>query len=437
MKNGFKKVLLKNVDDPKSHTLKAYLKNGGYEALKKVLSKMEPAAVIEEVKEAGLRGRGGAGFPAGLKWMFASKDPKDPKFIFCNADEGEPGTFKDRQIIMGDPHMLIEGMIIAGFAVGATNGLIYIRGEYPFGFDRLMEVVDEARKAGYLAENIQDSGFGFDITVHMGAGAYVCGEETALIDSVEGKRGQPRIRPPFPVSEGYLRLPTVVNNVETLSNVPHIINHGAKWYKAIGPENCPGPKIFGISGHVKNPGIFELPMGTSLKEIIYEHAGGIRDGHELKAVIPGGISTPVLLPEKIDVPMDFDSLPKVDSMLGSGAIIGLAVAEVLRPRVVRQVHPLPRRRSRDARHGRADPQGRRRHDAGPRVPRADLRGDPGHDLLPPRRRGRLQPPLDPHPVPLRVRSAHRKGEVRRRLGIRTVGAVPRRRLLTGNASRKW
>ncbi|MHC4777360.1 MAG: NADH-quinone oxidoreductase subunit NuoF [Planctomycetota bacterium] len=321
MNNGFEKVLLKNVENPDSHTIQSYVKSGGYEALKKVLTGMEPKAVIEEVKAAGLRGRGGAGFPAGLKWTFAAGDKKDPKFIFCNADEGEPGTFKDRQIIMGDPHELIEGMIIAGFAVGASTGMIYIRGEYPFGYDRLWEAVKEAREAGYLAENILDSGFGYDIIVHMGAGAYVCGEETALIESLEGHRGQPRVRPPFPVSEGYMRLPTVVNNVETLSNVPHIINNGAEWFKSIGPENCPGPKIFSISGHVKKPGVYELPMGTSLKEIIEDHAGGIREGHSLKAVIPGGISTPILLPDKIDVPMDFDSLPKVDSMLGSGAII--------------------------------------------------------------------------------------------------------------------
>jgi NADH-quinone oxidoreductase subunit F len=321
MSQTFEKVLLKNVDKPKSHTLKAYLKTGGYKALKKAFSEMTPASVVEEVKNAGLRGRGGAGFPAGLKWTFASKETNKPKFIICNADEGEPGTFKDRQIIMGDPHMLIEGMILAGFAVDAEKGVIYIRGEYPFGYDRLTAAVEEARKGGYLGKNLLDSGFDFDITVHMGAGAYVCGEETALIESLEGHRGQPRIRPPFPVSQGYMNLPTVVNNVETLSNVPHIVMRGADWYKKIGPENCPGPKIFSISGHVKKPGVYELPMGTSLKEIIYDHAGGIRDGHELKAVIPGGISTQVLLPESIDVPMDFDAVRKVGSMFGSGAII--------------------------------------------------------------------------------------------------------------------
>jgi NADH-quinone oxidoreductase subunit F len=319
--NGFQKVLLANVEKESSHTLKTYKSGGGYKALAKALGKMEPGAVIEEVKNAGLRGRGGAGFPAGLKWKFASGEKATPKYIVCNADEGEPGTFKDRQIIMGDPHMLIEGMIIAGFAVGATRGMVYIRGEYPFGFDRLVEAVAEARKDGMLGEKILGSDFSFDLGIHMGAGAYVCGEETSLIESMEGQRGQPRIRPPFPVNKGYLGLPTVVNNVETLANVPHIIQKGADWYKGIGPENCPGPKIFSISGHVKKPGVYELPMGTPLREIIYDHAGGMREDRKLKAVIPGGISTPVILPEHIDTPMDFDSLPKVDSMFGSGAII--------------------------------------------------------------------------------------------------------------------
>ncbi|NOY65750.1 MAG: NADH-quinone oxidoreductase subunit NuoF [Nitrospirae bacterium] len=314
------KVLLKNIDNPDSATIKAYEAAGGYQSLKKALD-LEPKKIIEEVKSSGLRGRGGAGFPTGMKWDFASRDPKFPKYLLCNADEGEPGTFKDRPILEKNPHLLIEGMIISAYALQAERGYIYLRGEYPHARDVLEKAIAEAYERGYLGENILGKGFRFDLSVHQGAGAYICGEETALIESIEGRRGQPRIKPPFPVNVGAWGMPTVVNNVETLANIPYIVEIGGEAYAKIGSSDCPGPKLYSISCCVEKPGVYELPMGTSLREIIYEHAGGIKGGRELKAVIPGGISTPVLTPDKIDTPMDFVSLPKIGSMLGSGAIM--------------------------------------------------------------------------------------------------------------------
>lgn len=314
------KVLLKNIDNPDSATFKAYEATGGYQSLKKALD-LEPKKIIEEVKSSGLRGRGGAGFPTGMKWDFASRDPKFPKYLLCNADEGEPGTFKDRPILEENPHLLIEGMIISAYALQAERGYIYLRGEYPHARDVLEKAIAEAYERGYLGENILGKGFRFDLSVHQGAGAYICGEETALIESIEGRRGQPRIKPPFPVNVGAWGMPTVVNNVETLANIPYIVEIGGEAYAKIGSSDCPGPKLYSISCCVERPGVYELPMGTSLREIIYEHAGGIKGGRELKAVIPGGISTPVLTPDKLDTPMDFVSLPKIGSMLGSGAIM--------------------------------------------------------------------------------------------------------------------
>jgi NADH-quinone oxidoreductase subunit F len=314
------KVLLKNIDNPESATIKAYEATGGYQSLKKALD-LEPKEIIEEVKRSGLRGRGGAGFPTGMKWDFASRDPKFPKYLLCNADEGEPGTFKDRPILEKNPHLLIEGMIISAYALQAERGYIYLRGEYPHAREVLEKAIDEAYERGYLGENILDKGFRFDLSVHQGAGAYICGEETALIESIEGRRGQPRIKPPFPVNVGAWGMPTVVNNVETLANIPYIVEVGGEAYAKIGSTDCPGPKLYSISCCVERPGVYELPMGTTLREIIYEHAGGIKGGRELKAVIPGGISTPVLTPDKLDTPMDFVSLPKIGSMLGSGAIM--------------------------------------------------------------------------------------------------------------------
>ncbi|MBE9504241.1 MAG: NADH-quinone oxidoreductase subunit NuoF [Proteobacteria bacterium] len=314
------KVTCKNVEDPRQYTIEGSLKNGGYESLKKALS-MTPDEVIDEMKASGIRGRGGAGFPTGLKWSFIPKISDKPKYVCCNADEGEPGTFKDRVIIEKDPHLLLEGIIIAGFAIGATAGYIYIRGEFFFGVKRLEKAIEEAYEKGFLGKNILGKGFDYDIYVHRGAGAYICGEETALIDSIEGKRGMPRIKPPFPAIAGLYNGPTIVNNVETLASVPFIVRNGGAAFGKIGPEKSPGMKIFNVSGHVEKPGSYELPMGTPLREIIYEHAGGIKGGKKLKAVIPGGASTPVLKPDEIDVKMDYDSVAAIGSMMGSGAII--------------------------------------------------------------------------------------------------------------------
>ncbi len=314
------KILLKNMHTPDQHKIDVALKGGAYEGLKKTFS-MTPDEIIEEMKASGIRGRGGAGFPAGLKWSFIPKVSENPKYVCCNADEGEPGTFKDRQIIDNDPHLLLEGMVIAGYAIGAKAGYIYIRGEFVFGADLLEEAIKEAYEKGFLGKNILGKGFDHDIYVHRGAGAYICGEETALIDSIEGKRGMPRMKPPFPAIAGLYDGPTIVNNVETLSAVPHIILKGGKSFGAIGPEKSPGMKIFTISGHVAKPGPYELPMGTPLREIIFEHAGGMKDGKKLKAVIPGGASTPILTPDEIDVNMDFDSVAAIGSMMGSGAIM--------------------------------------------------------------------------------------------------------------------
>lgn len=313
-------ILLKNINTHDSHLIDAYLKNGGYQALPAAL-KTQTDALIQMVKDSGLRGRGGAGFSTGLKWSFITKDPTIPKYLCCNADEGEPGTFKDRAIIEKDPHQLIEGMAIACYAIGAQAAYIYIRGEFDFGARRLEQAISEAYKKGYLGKNILGSNFNCDIYVHRGAGAYICGEETALIESIEGKRGQPRIKPPFPAQVGLFAKPTVINNVETLACIPHIVNNGPKWFASIGPEKSPGPKIFGVSGHVKKPGLYELPMGTPLREVVFTHAGGIRDGRRFKAAIPGGVSAPMLVEKDLDTPMDFDSMAAKGTMLGSAGVI--------------------------------------------------------------------------------------------------------------------
>lgn len=314
------RYLLKGIESPDSADIKEYRNIGGYKSLGKALS-MEPKDIIEEVKKAGLRGRGGAGFPTGMKWSFASADPKFPKYLLCNADEGEPGTFKDRPILEQKPHLLIEGMAISGHALKAEYGYIYLRGEYPKAKDILEGAIKQAYEENLLGDNILGKGIRFHLAVHQGAGAYICGEETALIESLEGKKGQPRIKPPFPVNVGVFSKPTVINNVETLANLPYIMEIGSEAYSKIGSADCPGPKLYCVSGHVERPGVYELPMGTSLREIIYDHCGGIRGGKKMKAVIPGGISTPILPPDKIDCPMDFVNMPKHGSMLGSGAVI--------------------------------------------------------------------------------------------------------------------
>ncbi|MCK4846106.1 MAG: NADH-quinone oxidoreductase subunit NuoF [Deltaproteobacteria bacterium] len=313
-------VLLKNINNPGGHTLKNYLAGGGYEALKKTF-KVTPDDIIQTMKDSHLRGRGGAGFPAGLKWSFIPKDPTVDKYVCCNADEGEPGTFKDRGIIEYDPHLLIEGMIIAGYAIGAATSYIYIRGEFEFGAKRLEAAIAEAYDKGYLGKDILGSGFSHDMYVHRGFGAYICGEETALLESIEGYRGQPKKKPPFPALSGLYSKPTIINNVETLACVPPIIAKGVEWFTSMGPEKSPGPKIFCVSGHVEKPGLYELPMGTTLREIIFDHCGGIKDGKNFKAVIPGGVSAPLFKEDNLDISMDFDSVMAAGSMLGSGAVI--------------------------------------------------------------------------------------------------------------------
>ena len=311
-------ILLRRRGRPNSAKLKGYLADGGYNALAKALS-MTPAQVVEAVKTSSLRGRGGAGFPAALKWGFVPKDSGKPVYLVCNADEGEPGTFKDRQIMEFDPHLLLEGMAIAAYAIGAKTGFIYIRGEFSWIARILEEAIAEARAAGKLGCDILGRGFDFDVVVHRGAGSYVCGEETALIESIEGKRGQPRIRPPFPAQAGLWGCPTVVNNVETLACVPYIIENGPEAFRQIGPNNNFGPKLFGVSGHVNRPGIFEYPLGTALATIL-DAAGGVKG--EMKAVIVGGLSTPLLTPaEAANVQLDYESCLKSGTMLGSGGII--------------------------------------------------------------------------------------------------------------------
>ncbi len=311
-----------------------YLQQGGYKAVEKALLGMKPAEVMAEVKKANLRGRGGAGFPAGVKWSFVPQKVDKPKYLCVNADEGEPGTFKDRYIMGHNPHLLLEGVIIASYAVGIHSAFIYIRGEYEAIAQRLESAIAEAYKKGYLGKNILGANFDLDVVVHRGAGAYICGEETALLESLEGKRGHPRLKPPFPASIGLFQSPTVINNVETLSNVPFIILNGADWFLKKGLPKDGGTRIFGVSGIVKKPGIYELPLGTNLKKIIFEHAGGMKEGKQLKAVIPGGMSAPILKADEIDLPMDFDSLVDADSMLGSAAIIVIdeetSILEVLK-----------------------------------------------------------------------------------------------------------
>ncbi|MFW6128731.1 MAG: NADH-quinone oxidoreductase subunit NuoF [Candidatus Aminicenantaceae bacterium] len=314
------KILTEHFGIKDLHKIDTYLKKEGYKSVKKAF-KMKPDEILQEVKEANLRGRGGAGFPAGVKWGFVPKESKAPKYLCVNADEGEPGTFKDRYIMSHNPHLLLEGIIITSFCIGINKAFIYIRGEYEKIAQRLETAISEAYNKGFLGKNILKGGFDLDVYVHRGAGAYICGEETALLESLEGKRGNPRIKPPFPASIGLFNCPTVINNVETISNIPVIILKGAKWFTDIGVPKDGGTRIFSVSGMVKNPGIYELPIGTNLKDIIYKYAGGLNNGAKLKAVIPGGMSAPVLTPEEIDISMDCVSLLEAKSMIGSAAII--------------------------------------------------------------------------------------------------------------------
>jgi NADH-quinone oxidoreductase subunit F len=321
--NGYEPVLTQYAYTPGGNTFEHYVQHQqGYQGLRKALT-MPPEQVIELVKASGLRGRGGAGFPTGLKWQFVDKKSPKPKYIVCNADESEPGTFKDHLLMERNPHLLVEGCLIGCHAIGAKVAYIYIRGEFYHLFPVLQKAIDDARAAGYVGTNILGTGFDCEVVLHRGAGAYEAGEETALLDSLEGKRAQPRFKPPFPAVAGLWGCPTAVNNVETLCNAPLVLTRGAEWFAALGPEKNGGPKLFCVSGPVKRPGVYEAPMKVSLRELIEDYAGGVRDGHTMKAVIPGGSSVPLLLPDQIDIPASFDDVQKAGSLLGSAAIIVL------------------------------------------------------------------------------------------------------------------
>lgn len=315
------RVVLENSGIINPDNIDEYIGRDGYKALEKVLFELKPEDVIEEIKKSGLRGRGGAGFPTGLKLESARKASGDIKYVICNADEGEPGTFKDRLILEGDPHKLIEGMIIIGYSIGSNKGYIYIRGEYALSIERITKAINDARNYGLLGKNILGSSFSFDIEIKKGAGAYVCGEETALIESLEGKRGEPRLKPPYPVTFGLFGKPTTVNNVETIANIPKIILNGADWFKQFGTPTCPGTKVYTILGHVNLPGLIEVPMGTTLKEIIFLYGGGIKNGKKFKAALVGGAAGVFLSENTLDVKMDFDNLKDYKAVLGSGAIL--------------------------------------------------------------------------------------------------------------------
>ena len=316
-----KRIALKNcgVIDPEN--IEEYIAFDGYKALEKVLFHMTPDEVIEEISASGLRGRGGAGFPTGRKWLFTKMAEGDQKYVVCNADEGDPGAFMDRSILEGDPHCVVEAMMIAGYSVGANKGYIYVRAEYPIAVKRFQKAIDSAREYGILGKNIWNSGFDFDLEVRLGAGAFVCGEETALLESIEGKRGQPRLKPPFPANEGLFGKPTLIHNVETYANITKIILNGAKWYSSIGTEKSKGTKVFALGGNVNNTGLVEVPMGTTLREIVYDIGGGIPNGRDFKAAQTGGPSGGCIPKEHLDTPIDYESLQAIGSMMGSGGLI--------------------------------------------------------------------------------------------------------------------
>ena len=331
------KIVLKNADIPGIAEIDVYMQHGGYEGLRKALKEHMPDQVTDMVKKSGLRGRGGAGFPTGVKWGFIPKNVT-PHYLVCNADEGEPGTFKDRDIMEKLPHELVEAVAISSYAIGANLAFIYLRGEYMKAHEMLSRALAQAREKGLLGKNILGSGFDLDIILHRGAGSYECGEETALLESLEGKRGMPRLKPPYPATNGLYNKPTVINNVETLANVPHIVLHGPEWFAAMGTPKSTGTRIFSVSGHVNQPGNYELPMGTPLRTLIEEYAGGIRDGHTLKAVIPGGSSTPIMTADQVDTPLDFESLAAAGSSLGSAAVIVMDETTCIVRSVLRLAH---------------------------------------------------------------------------------------------------
>ena len=304
-------------------TLAGYRRRGGYEAARKAIAEMAPEAVAQTVKDAGLQGRGGAGFIAGLKWSFMPKGGDKPKYLVCNADESEPGSFKDRLLLERAPHQMLEGILIGAWATGAVKTFVYVRGEYAAPGRAVERAVDEAYKAGVLGANVLGTGFHHDVVVAYGAGAYICGEETGLLESLEGKKGQPRKKPPFPAQYGAFGMPTTVNNVETFSHVPHILRNGVAWFRGFGTEKSPGTTLFGISGHVRRPGLYELPLGTRLDEIVFTHAGGPPEGRKVKGVIPGGMSMPILPASQLDVPMANEALRERKTMLGTGGVMVL------------------------------------------------------------------------------------------------------------------
>ncbi len=316
---SFQPFLLRQIED--DDRFDVYVKHGGYTALRKALKQFTPESLTEEVINSGLRGRGGAGFPTGRKWSFIPKNSGKPVYLCVNADESEPGTFKDRELMLKHPHLVIEGTIITAYAIKCNHAFIYIRGEFAEEARQLQKAIAEAQAHGFLGDDILGSGFNLKITIYRGGGAYICGEETSLMTSLEGGPGYPRVKPPFPAVSGLYGCPTIINNVETLSNLPAIVNNGSEWFKSIGTARSPGSKIFCVSGHVVRPGNYELPMGIALRELLYEHAGGISNDRNLKAVIPGGSSVPILTADKIDVHMDFESLAEAGSMLGSAGVI--------------------------------------------------------------------------------------------------------------------
>ncbi len=315
------RIALRNCGIINPEVIDEYIAKDGYQALGKVLTEMTPEDVIDLLKASNLRGRGGAGFPTGLKWQFAAKEVNEQKYVCCNADEGDPGAFMDRSILEGDPHTLIEAMTIAGYAIGANQGYVYVRAEYPIAVNRLNIAIEQAREYGLLGKNIFDTEFSFDIGLRLGAGAFVCGEETALMTSIEGKRGEPRTRPPFPAVKGLFEKPTILNNVETYANIPPIILNGPEWFNSIGTEKSKGTKVFAIGGKINNTGLVEIPMGTTLREVVYDIGGGIPNNKKFKAAQTGGPSGGCIPVEHLDVPIDYDNLIKIGSMMGSGGLI--------------------------------------------------------------------------------------------------------------------
>ena len=408
-----------------------YAARGGYGSARAALSERKPEDVVELVKSSGLQGRGGAGFSTGLKWSFMPPGSEYPKYLVCNADESEPGSFKDRLLIERAPHQLLEGILIAAFATGAEKTFVYIRGEYEAPARVLQAAIDEAYARGALGADVLGTGFRHDVVLQRGAGAYICGEETGLLESLEGKKGQPRKKPPFPAQHGAFGMPTTVNNVETFSHVPHILRHGAEWFRGFGSEKSPGTTIFGVSGHVVQPGLYELPLGTPLDEIVFEHAGGVPNGKRVKGVIPGGMSMPILPADQLDVPMANEFLRERKTMLGTGGDHGdgrehLHGARRLRHhlllprRVLRPVHPVPRGH-RLAPQDHPAHRARRRSRGRSRDPRGRGGEDGGADHLRVRRRRSLARPGPAAPLPERLRAPPAREDVPVRAVLRVVG----------------